>query len=68
LLLSLKSEQKKYIILGMGEHGTITRVYGALWGNEMTFAPEKEGEETAPGQLTRHEMETILTILNTKKD
>ncbi len=71
LLLSLKKEKKKYIILGMGEYGTITRLYGALWGNEFIFAPEKKEEASAPGQLTRQEMQTVLAILNeseTKSD
>lgn len=66
LLLQLKTEKKKCIILGMGEYGTITRVYGALWGNEITFAPDKETESSAPGQLTKTELETIYKILNTK--
>ena len=66
LLISLKSEQKKYIILGMGEYGTITRVYGTLWGNEMIFAPEKEADASAPGQFTKKQYEEIFKILNTK--
>lgn len=66
LLISLKSEQKKYIILGMGEFGSITRIYGTLWGNEIVFVPERKEEASAPGQLTRQELETILNILSTK--
>jgi 3-dehydroquinate dehydratase-1 len=66
LLISLKSEQKKYIILGMGEYGTITRVYGSLWGNEMIFAPDKQVDASAPGQFTRKEYEELFKILQPK--
>lgn len=64
LLISLKSENKKYIILGMGQHGTVTRLYGTLWGNEMIFAPEKESEVTAVGQFTKKQYEEIFKLLN----
>lgn len=67
LLLRLKEEKKKYIILGMGEYGTMTRLYGTLWGNELTFTPERKEESSAPGQLTRHEFETVLEILGNLK-
>lgn len=66
LLLSLKNEKKKYIILGMGEHGTITRLYGTLWGNEMIFTSLNGSEITAPGQFNREEMESIFKILDSK--
>lgn len=62
-LLKLKSEQKKFIILGMGENGLIARIFGTLWGNEMTFAPVDDHEKSAPGQLTKDKMEKILEIL-----
>jgi 3-dehydroquinate dehydratase-1 len=67
LLLSLKQEKKKYIILGMGEYGTITRIYGTLWGNEIIFAPEKDEEATSPGQLTKEETKTVINILAKKQ-
>ncbi len=62
-LLELKAKGFRAIVLGMGEFGAITRVFGALWGNEMTFAPNKKAEQSAPGQLTRSQLQTILTEL-----
>lgn len=62
----LKEQNKKHIVLGMGEFGTITRVYGTLWGNEMIFAPKTREETSAPGQLTKSDLEKIFGILITK--
>ncbi len=62
----LKEQNKKHIVLGMGEFGTITRVYGTLWGNEMIFAPKTREETSAPGQLTKSDLEKIFEILITK--
>lgn len=64
ILLVLKKQKKHFIILGMGELGIITRIYGTLWGNEIAFAPELTNEASAPGQLTKLEVETILNILD----
>ena len=63
LLLKLKVRDRTAIIIGMGEPGTITRVFGALWGNEMTFAPLTAAEQSAPGQLTKAQMENIFKEL-----
>jgi 3-dehydroquinate dehydratase type I len=63
ILLSLKETPQKYIILGMGSHGLITRVFGSLWGNELIFAPEKANEQSAPGQLTRKQLDNILQTI-----
>lgn len=60
---TLKEQQKKQIVLGMGEFGTITRVYGTLWGNEMIFAPQETRNESAPGQLTKMQLESIFKEL-----
>ena len=64
LLLELRESKQKCIILGMGEYGTITRIFGTLWGNELTFAPENTAEASAPAQLTRIQLQTILRTLN----
>lgn len=61
----LNAEKKKHIILGMGKFGTITRVFGTLWGNEMIFAPKTKEEQSAPDQLTKDELEQIFEKLNT---
>lgn len=63
LLLQLKEKQQACIILGMGENGLITRVFGTLWGNEMIFAPLKPKSESAPNQLTRNQLEVIFKEL-----
>jgi 3-dehydroquinate dehydratase I len=65
LLVSLKKKNKKAIIIGMGKFGTITRVYGTMWGNELAYAPKTLEEASAPGQLTKQTMEKIIEMLTT---
>lgn len=65
LLLKLNTKKIKCIISGMGENGKITKIFGALWGNEMTFAPIELSERSAPGQFSRSQLNAIFTILNT---
>lgn len=60
LLLWLKRQNLKYIVLGMGNHGLITRIFGAVWGNMINFAPLNLEEKSAPGQLTKKQLELIL--------
>jgi 3-dehydroquinate dehydratase len=60
---NLAVQKKKHIVLGMGEFGTITRVYGTLWGNELIYAPIVKQEASAPGQLTKKELKDIFSIL-----
>lgn len=56
--------ERKHIVLGMGEEGKITRVFGALWGNALIFIPETEEEASAPGQITRQEFDKIMERIN----
>ncbi|MBI4038447.1 type I 3-dehydroquinate dehydratase [Candidatus Daviesbacteria bacterium] len=63
LLLAMKEKDVKAIILGMGESGIITRIFGTIWGNEMIFAPKNLAESSAPGQLTKEQLETIFRVL-----
>lgn len=63
---SLNRKKLKHIVLGMGEYGTITRIFGTLWGNELIFAPRDANESSAPGQLTKHELELIFQIVNSQ--
>lgn len=60
LLSSLKEKSLKCIILGMGEEGIITRIAGAITGNEISFAPLIRKRGSAAGQLTKSELEKIL--------
>lgn len=63
LLMHLKQEKKKFIVMGMGEEGVIARVAGAIWGNEMNYAPISLEEKSAPGQLTKVDLEKVLEII-----
>ena len=62
-LLELKAKNMTAVVVGMGEYGQATRIFGALWGNEMTFAPINSAGQTAPGQLTRSQLEAIFKEL-----
>lgn len=62
-LLELRKTGQKCIILGMGSPGAIVRIFGSLWGNEIIFAPAEPSGKSAPGQLTRAQMEKILGTL-----
>lgn len=60
LLLKLNEQRIRYIIVGMGSKGLITRIAGALWGNEINFAPADLAQKSAEGQLTQKQLEKIL--------
>ncbi len=60
LLGSLKEKNSKCIILGMGEKGIVTRIGGAIAGNEMNFTPSTLRDKSAAGQLTKTRLEKIL--------
>lgn len=60
LLLRLKEQKLKYIVLGMGEAGLITRIAAILWGNEINYAPRNLREKSAAGQLTKKQLQLIL--------
>ena len=53
----------KHIVIGMGERGLMTRILGTLWGNELIYAPKTKSEASAPGQLTKGELEKIFKTL-----
>jgi 3-dehydroquinate dehydratase-1 len=63
LLIDLRESGQKCIILGMGKHGLITRVFGTQWGNEMIFAPVELSARSAPGQLTVDKLDSIMQAL-----
>lgn len=62
-LLALYNVPGRKVILGMGDLGKITRVAALKLGAEFTFASLDEGKETAPGQLTIDEFDTMNKIL-----
>lgn len=64
LLLKLKDQGLKYIVLGMGEKGLASRIFGPIWGNQLTFAPQNLKEKSAWGQLTKKQLELIVKIIS----
>lgn len=56
----LNEKKIKHIILGMGEKGVITRIAGAITGNEMNFTPLSRKDVSAGGQLVKSNLEKIL--------
>ena len=63
LQADLIENNKKHIVLGMGENGLITRIFATLWGNELAFVPEDSGHKTAPGQISKAKFERIMKEL-----
>lgn len=47
--------------IAMGEYGKLSRVVGGFFGSDISFASGKES--SAPGQLTKQDIEKILEIL-----
>lgn len=62
-LLEIRGSGQRCIVLGMGEPGKITRIFGSLWGNELIYAPPRLSDASAPGQLTRKQMEALFKEL-----
>jgi 3-dehydroquinate dehydratase-1 len=63
LLIDLRESGHKSIVLGMGKHGIITRVFGSMWGNEMAFAPIEAANRSAAGQITVDKLDSIMQAL-----
>lgn len=57
---SFMEKDRKHIVLGMGEKGIVTRIFGALWSNELIFIPETLDEQSASGQINRKEFDKIM--------
>ncbi|MBE9547301.1 MAG: type I 3-dehydroquinate dehydratase [Proteobacteria bacterium] len=58
-----KRKGKKIITFCMGNPGRISRAVAPLLGSYLGFASLERGDESAPGQMTAHEMKQVLTIL-----
>ena len=63
LLIDLRESGRRCVVLGMGKHGVITRVFGSQWGNEIAFAPMEVGQRSAPGQLPLDKLDSIMQAL-----
>lgn len=61
--LRLKSMDCDCIVLGMGEFGAVTRIFGTLWFNHMTFAPPTLEQASAPGQIALPSLKHIISLL-----
>jgi 3-dehydroquinate dehydratase/shikimate dehydrogenase len=61
-LLEAHSDQQNMVGLCMGELGIISRVLGVRAGSAFTFAAAREGEETAPGQITGRVLQNVYRI------
>jgi 3-dehydroquinate dehydratase / shikimate dehydrogenase len=60
----LGRESANHSLVGvcMGEQGIISRVLGVRAGSVFTFASGSQGEETAPGQVTAHDLHSLYRI------
>ena len=56
LFALLQETKHRTIVLGMGEAGFPSRVLGRKFGNFLTFASLTAGKESAPGQVTAHDL------------
>jgi 3-dehydroquinate dehydratase type I len=63
LLIDLRESGRRCIVLGMGKHGVITRIFGTMWGNEVAFTPLEETQRSASGQLTVDKLDAVLQAL-----
>jgi 3-dehydroquinate dehydratase type I len=59
-----RRKKRQIIAFCMGKPGRISRVVAPLLGSYLSFASIERGYESAPGQMTIHEMKEIFRILN----
>ena len=65
-LLHLCGHKFRKVVIGMGDKGIISRVAAPLMGAEFTFASAGEGLETAPGQISKERIQSILEQIQAK--
>ncbi len=63
-LLSLYSDNRQLIAIGMGEEGRLSRIMAPLLGASFTFAAADGDGGTAPGQIPYSEIKAIMTMLS----
>ncbi len=59
-LFKLYEPELRMVIIGMGVQGVISRIAAPLLGAEFTFAAAETGQETAPGQITKDKLLSII--------
>jgi 3-dehydroquinate dehydratase-1 len=67
-LMGLYREGGRMVVIGMGEKGLITRIAAPFMGAEFTFASPGKGFETAPGQIDRIRLESIIAGIESSFD
>lgn len=68
LLERAKSENKKIIPIAMGESGKWTRILGLAHGAFMTYASLDNGNQTAPGQVSAHDLTEVYRVKKLDED
>ena len=59
-LFKLYRKDCRMVIIGMGKLGVISRIAAPLLGAEFTFAAPEAGKETAPGQISKDKLLSII--------
>jgi 3-dehydroquinate dehydratase type I len=59
-LFKLYNSDLRMVIIGMGEQGIISRIAAPMLGAEFTFAAPEEGQGTAPGQISKDKLLSII--------
>jgi 3-dehydroquinate dehydratase type I len=59
-LFKLYNRDLRMVVIGMGEKGIISRIAAPLLGAEFTFAAAEAGQETAPGQISKDKLLSII--------
>jgi 3-dehydroquinate dehydratase type I len=59
-LFKLYNNDLRMVIIGMGKQGVISRIAAPMLGAEFTFAAAEVGQETAPGQITKDKLLSII--------
>ena len=62
LLKRAREDGRNLIALAMGEPGVITRILGPAAGSYLTYGSLARGAESAPGQLTCRELQSIYRV------
>jgi len=63
-LLGLLDCDLKMVVIGMGGKGKITRIVAPKLGSFCTYVSYSDKTKTAPGQMTKEELERFLDGLN----
>lgn len=59
-LLKLYEGDRQMVIIGMGKQGIISRIAAPMLGAPFTFAAPGTGQETAPGQISKDKLLSII--------